>query len=336
MNLSAPFEQRLERLLKARGQSLHEAHKLAAQVKRLSDFYVNSPGEATPWNQEFTQLAYPVYFLPLNVVRLRTVFQEVKRFLKSEQIQSIWDYGSGLGTTQWVLEDESWLAPAPLYCVETGSSATSGHRELLEAMPSRWTPSWKAQTPGAHSLAVFSYSFLEMQNTLPDLSKFDHVLILEPSTRECGRQLMAWREKLIQKGFHALAPCTHNLPCPLLHKTPRDWCHLRVAFEAPDWWLKIEDHLPMKNRTLTFSYLLMSKSTQHSEWAGATRVLGDTLKEKGKTRQLICRRDEREFLSWLHRHGEPPRIPSGALIKNLAGETKGQEIRINEPLEWTL
>ena len=109
---------------------------------------------------------------------------------------------------------------------------------------------------------------------------------------------------------------------------------MRVHFDAPDWWLDIERKLPMKNRTLTYSYLLLSRSAEH-KWTGATRVIGDTLVEKGKTRQMICRGPEREFLSWLHRDGDAPHIPHGALLRTLGpGEIKGSEIRAGRDLKW--
>jgi len=96
--------------------------------------------------------------------------------------------------------------------------------------------------------------------------------------------------------------------------------------------------LPMKNHTLTYSYLLMSRSVKDTKWRGAARVIGDTLPENGKTRQMICRGPQREFVSWLHRYGEPPHIPHGALVSGTENcETKGQELRAKpDTLKWDL
>ncbi len=173
-----------------------------------------------------------------------------------------------------------------------------------------------------------------MQNHLPDLRQFDHWLILEPSTRERGRALMEWRSKFIAEGFEALAPCTHAEACPLLVNSPRDWCHMRFHFDGPAWWREIENHLPMKNNTLTYSYLLASRTARDPRYRGAIRVIGDTLPEKGKTRQMICRGPEREFFSWLHKNGEPPSIPHGALVRDPGPfEVKGGELRIG-PIQF--
>ena len=90
----------------------------------------------------------------------------------------------------------------------------------------------------------------------------------------------------------------------------------------------------MKNNTLTYSYLVASKTARDQKYRGAVRVIGDTLPEKGKTRQMICRGPQREFFSWLHKNGEPPMIPHGALVSDPGNfETKGGELRVG-PLSY--
>ncbi|NJL25977.1 MAG: hypothetical protein HC902_12970 [Calothrix sp. SM1_5_4] len=315
---------------------------LARDVMALSDFYLAHPGVHTPWHEPFARPAYVSYFQPLNYARLRAVFNELKRFLPPETIREVWDFGSGIGATHWALEDEDWLPPRPLYCLERAREATEYHRRLAGSTDARWTPEFislqSRRRPEPGALAVFSYSFLEMRDALPLWQEFEHILILEPSTRECGRQLQAWRVPFMDKGFTPLAPCTHASDCPLLLHSNKDWCHARIALEPPEWFQTLESLLPMKNRTLTYSYLLLSRGVRDEAWRGAARVIGDTLEERGKTRQMICRGPEREFLSWLHRHGEPARIPSGALLRGTESCTlKGSELRV-EPssgIEWT-
>ncbi len=322
-----------EKLVREGLEATRASHQ---DVLSLSDFYLEHPGKATPWETSFAIPATLVYFMPLNYARMASAFREVRRFLAGAEISEIWDFGSGTGTTQWVLEDEAWLEPRPLYSVEVSRPARELHDRLEKQRGGRWRNEHaRAVQPKPGALAVFSYSFLEMQEAPPDLKKFEHLLIVEPSTRDQGRDLLEWRARLIQQGFTPLAPCTHAQACPLLTKSERDWCHQRIHFAAPDWWLEIESKLPMKNRTLTYAYLLMSQSASHGEWAGATRVIGDTRKERGKTRQMICRGPEREFFSWLERHGPSPQIPHGALVKNLGEyETKSSELRVGS-LEWT-
>lgn len=321
-----------ETLLKALTET--DPERVARDVLELSSFYLQNPGRHTPWSQPYARNAYLSYFLPLNMARLRAAMREVLRFIPLDEISEIWDYGSGIGTTQWVLEEIEAFTPRPLYAIERSTEAVGIYQELLRLRTPQWKPQFSSPArPQKGALAVFSYSFLEMQNALPDWREFSHLLIVEPSTRECGRTLMEWRQKFIASGMLPLAPCTHQGQCPLLLHSGRDWCHMRV--EYPGWWPELEAELPMKNRTLTYSYLLLSQTVTDKTWRGAARAIGDTLEERGKTRQMICRGEAREFLSWLHRHGEPPRIPHGALIRGVENcEPRGAELRPTSTLEW--
>ncbi len=311
-------------------------HALAEDVLRLSDFYIGNHGARTPWQEKYAQRAYAAYFLPLNVVRLQAAFAEVRRFLQPAHIDEIWDFGSGLGAMHWLLEEQDWLSPRPLNCVEVDTRAIEQHRTLMSHTRCKWHPEFNPKkTPGRNSLAVFSYAFLEMQEKLPPLEHFSHLLIVEPSFKDTGRALMKWRERWIQGGFTPLAPCTHSLACPLLTHSERDWCHHRVHFSGSAKFLELEKHLPMKNHSLTFSYLLLSQLMETPLWRGSVRVIGDTLYENGKTKQMMCRGPEREFLSWLSRNGEAPFIPHGALIPDLGPvEIKSNEVRPGRELNW--
>jgi hypothetical protein len=328
--LSQPLESALKLAIEQSGKSPRD---LAADVKRLSDYYIERPGSQTPWRESFAADATLAYFTPLNYARLLSAFQEVERFLPQERITEIHDFGSGLGATHWALADQAWLSSRPLYCREISRDAVERHRRLADLRGSQWTARFDPpRTPAKGALAVFSYSFLEIANEKTDLSDFEHLLIVEPSTQERGRELMRWRSVFMDRGYQPLAPCTHSEACPLLVHSPRDWCHHRIAFEGPSWWQEIESHLPMKNRTLTYSYMLMSRTVSDEKWRGALRVIGDRLYERGKTRQMACRGPEREFLSWLHRHGEPPDVPRGALIDLQDFEKKGNELRVTGEL----
>jgi hypothetical protein len=248
----------------------------------------------------------------------------------SERIGTVVDFGSGSGAVHFALEDETWLPGRDLHCVEINRRAMAAHRALAEVRRGTWTPRFEMPIRlGSGALGIFSYAFLEIEPDPSRLEPFDHVLIVEPSTRARGRKLMAWRQTLIDAGYTALAPCTHDLACPLLTQSNKDWCHHRVGFDPPEWWAALEADLPMKNRTLTYSYLLASRVIKDADFRGSGRVIGDTLPERGKTRQMVCRGPDREFVSWLHRDGPPPTIPRGALVEGLATlEPKGGELRV--------
>src|SRR5687768_9533074 len=112
-------------------------------VLKLSDFYLKNPGKPTPWHERFAIPATSSYFMPLNYARLKEIFREVERYLPNDSVEEIWDFGSGLGTTQWVLEDQTWLKPVPLYAIETAPEARAEHKRL-EGLKNGL---WQSQTP---------------------------------------------------------------------------------------------------------------------------------------------------------------------------------------------
>ncbi len=159
-------------------------------------------------------------------------------------------------------------------------------------------------------------------------------MILDPATTQDGRRLLELRQKLIDQGFYMWAPCLHQKPCPLLTKSKTDWCHDRSAISAPNWYSAMESHLPMRNLTVTTSYLLARRKAPQKAH-NLIRLIGDHLKEKGKSRQMICRGPDREFLSWLHRDGTPPVYPRGDLLEMPTVELRGNELRVLTPIPFT-
>jgi hypothetical protein len=59
--------------------------------------------------------------------------------------------------------------------------------------------------------------------------------------------------------------------------------------------------------------------------------VGNTLKERGKTRQLVCRSSQREFFSWFSKREQVPLIPRGSLLE-LTEEPikKSNELRLGD------
>lgn len=308
---------------------ISQSKKIAECVLRLSDFYIAQPDGATPWKEEWVQTAYLAYYLPLNFLRVSKVFHEAEKFNFFAGIEKVVDFGSGLGSGSlpYLLKNTQTES----LFVESSEVAHRLHQNLLRDLKistesHRWNTSLLPQLK--KTLGIFSYSLTEVKN-LPSMAlKWEKLMLIEPSTQEDGRKLMTLREELLDLGWHVQAPCTHAGKCPLLHQSKTDWCHDRVHVELPLWMQEVQKQLPFRNETLTFSYLLMSRSPVDTI-SNKARLVGDQLKEKGKTRQLVCRGEEREYLSWLDRYGEAQELSRGELIdwpKDF--EKKANEIRL--------
>ena len=312
---------------------------IADSIKRLSDFYIKNPEAGTPWHETFCQTAYRYYYLPLNLVRAHLVIKRGKQVGYFQGLNNFIDWGCGPGTFSLALlsdpELKTQIRTQTLFDISNQAlnSFSDLHSELIGL---RKTTSFQTSVgdKNSNTALIFSYSLTENFGLPPKgFENFESLIILEPSTSEDGRRLMELRQNLIEKGFFIWAPCTHHDRCPLLTESKHDWCHDRAEVLAPDWFLQLENLLPMRNRTVTTSYLLARKKNPQN-FSGAARLIGDSKEEKGKTRQLVCRGPQREFLSWMHKQIEPQVLPRGELIKwPDQSQYKANEIRIAEKIQ---
>lgn len=305
--------------------TLNDSKELAKNVLRLSDFFIQNPEGQTPWNESYAQIAYLSYYLPLNAARISAVIQEADRRDFLNQIENIIDFGAGLATASLCFsapnsEKENFTlkytlierSPEPQKIIENDFA-------FFQKQNPQWLRTFANsefkgyQKDPQKTLALFSYSLTELTELPSWTYECEALFILEPSTQQDGRKLLELRDHLLKKNYHVWAPCTHESSCPLLSQSKHDWCHDRIHFEAPKWFQKMEEYLPMKNKTLTMSYLLMRKTKPKA--ITAARIVGDTLKEKGKDRQMICRGSDREFLAWMHKKGILQEIPRGSLVE---------------------
>lgn len=312
--------------------------KIADSVMRLSNHYIEKPEAETPWNEEFCQIAYRYYYLPLNYTRASKVLNRAEQVNFFEGLSHFIDWGCGPGTLSLAVARNEILkkqiksqilfdiSPTALNKFSDLHTQLVGPKTLsslnLDHINSR-----------QNTALMFSYSLTELEALPKGWNNFEALVILEPSTGQDGRRLMSWREKIIGAGYHIWAPCTHHQACPLLTHSKNDWCHDRATVNAPEWFEQLEHLLPMRNRTVTTSYLLARRQKPAELPQNSARLTGDSLEEKGKTRQLVCRGPEREFLTWMHKKISPQTLERGELIvlpENI--EIKSNELRLQDPL----
>lgn len=320
-SLTPEFQEKIQTALESYGYSLSEPQKLAKCVLKLSDHYQQAR-QTTPWNDPECVAAQIAYYLPLNFVRNQKVFDEALSLQFPSSAEFFLDFGVGLGPTYQALKDSNWTPQKTIYAAmdQSQKALELFQKHFYGAPLPKWTPALAAKTCGA-----FSYSMNELTEPPSWFWSLSEILIVEPSTGDKGRKLMQLRAELMAKGYSIWAPCTHQEECPLLTHSKKDWCHDRVHWEQPVWFQQIEKHLPIKNNTLTFSYLLASKTPSPLKSRG--RIVGDPLQEKGKVRWLYCQGTEREFLSWLHKQGPVPDLNRGELMLSPDFEKKGNELR---------
>lgn len=283
----------------------------AANVMKLSNHYVSLPDAKSPWKDPAAKEALLMYFHPLNQSRVYGVSLRALNVGFFDGLENITEIGAGSGAAaiglaaahagfkQFELTDISHeilelAADIAKHSLRSDQSVSIRQADLQTLKI--------AETKSPATLAVFSYVLTEgrsaekLERFLDTNPNLEALAIFEPATQEDGRRLQGLRTVLHSRGYSIWAPCPHADACPLLAESDRDWCHDRTPHFKPNWWDKLEADLPIKNASLTVSYLFARK--QKPNRIGEVRVIGDPLYEKTKVRQMICRGPQREFISW--------------------------------------
>ena len=106
----------------------------------------------------------------------------------------------------------------------------------------------------------------EAKSTLRTLAgRADAILWVEPGTHDASRQLGRLRDEL-RSAFRPIAPCTHELGCPILAPgNDRHWCHFfappPAEIFADSNWVKFGQRAGIDLRSLPYSFFAMEHRT---------------------------------------------------------------------------
>ncbi len=244
----------------------------------LSDYFIHKPDNTTLGMRRGPKLLIFVIIYSLNATRLTAIIEEADKRNFFAGLEHVIDFGAGLATASLVLSEKH------RFQFQLIERASEPQKIIEQFFPQFCADEWKRTFSAPKlkdprkTLAVFSYSLTELSDIPEWAAQCEALMLVEPSTQQDGRKLLQLRQRLLEQGYHAWAPCTHQGLCPLLTQSKTDWCHDRVHFLAPEWFQKMEEQLPMRNRTLTMSYLLMRKTPAPK--IQAARVVGDLLKRE--------------------------------------------------------
>tara|TARA_B100001248_G_scaffold262728_1_gene261738 strand:- start:10328 stop:11329 length:1002 start_codon:yes stop_codon:yes gene_type:complete len=308
----------LEWKLNTYALSYEKPKALAEQIKRLSDFYIHKPREHSPWDEDFCKIAYLAYYHPLNAIR----YYALMDYISAYSFPKIVELGSGLGAFSAAF---SQFAEADFHFVERAEVARDLHKSL-----SGERAHWSAELRQDHlSGALLALTFSHTENIAIQrwLPHCEHVLVVDPATKEDFGHLSHLRQKLIDSGFEILAPCTHHQTCPMA-ESKKDWCHFSARYSVPQKLRLMEQYLPWQHHEPAFSFVLASKTYKRKVPKGYGRLIGNPLKEKGKFRQLYCNGSERVFLTALKKQVSEWPFRRGECLRIHSHERKASELRI--------
>ncbi len=220
---------------------------LTAGVRRLMAAYRSGEVPDSPvLASRADAAAYAAYRMPATAAASAAALRQMRASLPGWAPRSLLDFGAGTGGAAWAAVAELasigqvTLLEQSADAVRLGQAilAESDADPLRSATWLRWRlgPGDRPATslPGA-DLATAAYVLGELtdqqQASLADLAAAaaPAVLLVEPGTPAGHRRILDARTRLINAGWLVVAPCPHQLGCPL--QAAGDWCHFGARLQ---------------------------------------------------------------------------------------------------------
>ena len=184
--------------------------------------------------------AYLAARLPATFAAVRAGMAIIEEVMPDFSPASLLDVGAGPGTALWAAQD-AWPGLRQAHMIEASDPARGmGGRlaEALDTVDTRWEAG-DATRPlagaGRADLVTLCYVLDELAPAAiePLVDRLwalagTMLVVVEPGTPAGWRRILQVRARLVAQGATIVAPCPHDLACPLAEP---DWCHFarRVA-----------------------------------------------------------------------------------------------------------
>jgi ribosomal protein RSM22 (predicted rRNA methylase) len=275
------------------------ARELARSVSFLTDRYRSGREASVPILSSAADVAaYAAYRMPATYAAVRAACGQFSALATGFCPRTQLDVGGGTGAAIWAAADV-WGSLEQIEVLERVPMAIELGKRLAQAAPSAAvrTATWRLFVLGRQP-ALPQADLATMSYVLGELAEADRagvvrelaaraaaVALVEPGTPAGYARVLAARTTLIEAGLTIIAPCPHDLRCPL---TPgQDWCHFTARIN------RSSVHRRLKGGSLgyedeKFSYVVATRS----RWAQAPgRVLRHPRLGKGAVTMTLCAAD---------------------------------------------
>jgi ribosomal protein RSM22 (predicted rRNA methylase) len=231
----------------------------------------HSPGEGSLARSPRDVAAYAAYRLPATFAAIYATLDEVRKRRPGWQPRTLLDAGAGPGTATWAA-GEVWPELEQIILLEREEAMIafgkqmSRHASSAAVRQAHWQRvdlfgKWESVPC---DLVITSYVLGELPPLRREefLNKLwaqtaDTLVIIEPGTPAGFSHIRSARQHLINAGANIMAPCPHNLPCPM---GDNDWCHFSQRIS------RTQVHRQVKRADLSyedekFSYVVLSRTT---------------------------------------------------------------------------
>ena len=215
-------------------------------------------------------VAYAAYRMPATYAAVYAALDEVRKRRPGWQPRTLLDAGSGPGTAMWAA-NEVWPDIEEITLLEREETMMAFGKQLARhtntaaLRQANWKKvdllgRWESEP---QELVTTTYVLGELPQAKREsfINKLwsitaDTLVIIEPGTPAGFAHIRKARQDLIAAGASVIAPCPHNLSCPM---TGNDWCHFSQRIS------RTQLHRQIKKAVLSyedekFSYVVLSRS----------------------------------------------------------------------------
>ena len=241
----------------------------ARGIVRLNEAFTTNRTDGTGnyFHDPLMRSGYLAYFLPVNAMKAASVFHKIMPLLPKKRVKVL-DIGSGplsmvfgyLFYLQSINKTHKIPSEIEVYAVEQNEKILKDGITLLQTYLEASGLAKKLKVkivPIVDNALKFrskekDFDLICMGNFLNEiqerqkqseylmetLARFSNektvVFMLEPAFKKISRDLQSLRDEMIeQTTFRVVAPCLHQLTCPLNLIAKGDWCHFMQAWTIP-------------------------------------------------------------------------------------------------------
>lgn len=257
----------------------------AGEVERLSAAYrSDSPARAARTRAQVA--AYLAYRAPATFAAATSVFGQVAAQRPGWSPRSLLDVGAGPGVAAWAAV-ETWPTLTELTLVEVEAEMLAAGRVLLPE--ATWLAGDASAAARPADLVVASYLLGELDDNAGTATglweqTLDTVAFVEPGTPAGHRRVLSARAAVLAAGGHTVAPCPHDLACPLRND---DWCHFAVRLPRSKLHRRAKG-VELGYEDEKFSYAVLSREPVRP---AAARILRQPQVRSGHVNLVTCEPD---------------------------------------------
>ncbi len=263
---------------------------LVRATDRLSQRYRTGDVPASPHlHDDAAAAAYAAYRMPATFAAVSAALAQVRGVVAP---RTLLDLGGGTGSALWAAA-LTWPSLAAAVVVEGALPVLELGRRLAAASTTGTVrdAEWRSDDVSSAEIDADVVTVSYVLGELAERPRVDLirrlaasravVVVVEPGTPAGYRRVLAARDVLIGSGRSVLAPCPHDLRCPM---SESDWCHMAVRLERSRVH-RVAKGVDLGHEDEKFSYVVAGSAPAGRP---AGRVVRHPLIRKGLVELQVC------------------------------------------------